>query len=1135
MHPKKVGRSFAPIYFYFRGLCWPGIGKHISMSLTIRNARQAWRRLVRAYPEVKAQGILAAELGAFGPGKVTKKGDVSLAGTRTYVNALVIFGESQAEAIRTTIPQEILAFARDGPVNSSQEFRLDPRSSETERLEMLRAIQTVVRDRAGFYPSIRLELGGRPLTFFNLNDLAGLIAADAERYEVDEDDGRELGSDFKLIVTNRHVGLDAGREQRQGAFFPHYSNRLDLSRYGIYQNREEADYEDTCLIQAMITSGLDDVYIAAARTRVQTRDFPQRRLKALALQIGVDFQVHTLRSAAMQNRRVFEYSSGVEGAPLVRLALLEGHYFVYDERTQYTTYFAGNYDRVLALADERERPIEDFSGLTAITQGRRGLVGKTERARARPVDSWHLIRNLLRSEGAFTRIPVMDASDVGYTDLNKKRIAEGDYELEDQIPDECDLITFKNREKSVSEIRRVVYADFETATKNNAGKPLPAHVPYMVGFAVQEGANGEVGAARSFYSADPARLVGDWLDAIVEGVAPERDRSYSQSASILVYYHNLRYDWAAMVEHVMVEELIEKDHALYEVTIVHKGRRIAIRDSYKLIPAPLSAFGKMFNLDVEKDVMPYDHYTIERVRAGLPRVPIAGVRGLLPEDKRGAFAANVERLGMRGSFDPIAYASHYCEMDVKVLAGGIRTFRSQVREAFEMDVYAYRTISSLSYEYQVKEGCFEGCRTLSGANNLFVSRAVVGGQCQIANNEPHASDEPLVDFDMTSCYPSAQASIRGYPTGNAKVIRDVEAFDLGDDRPYYVEIELLDAHYVDTAHHDFPAFCEKTDGISNWTDRPGQRRYVVNNTMLSDIIRHYGSIRGTHYRVLRGLVFEGWNPRINEVITAMFERRRELKRQRNPLQQVYKLMLNSSYGKLIVKPSATTLRIFRRDAEPKIASFIANNYSRISRRIDTGKQSMFVVHSSLSTHRSSPQAGAFVLAQAKWLMRSVFLHAREKDVRIHYTDTDSMILAQKDLPVLMERFGGDGDLGTFHTDLESGPLSKIKGGPLYSSASVFHSKKVYHLLLTKRDEEGRLHYDETTHARCKGIPTGALEYEAEQRGLSVRDLYTRALAGETFEVDLLMGGERPAFRYNDQMAVRSIDKFTRTLAAARNV
>lgn len=1105
------------------------------MSLTIRNARQAWRRLVRAYPEVKAQGILAAELGAFGPGKVTKKGDVSLAGTRAYVNALVIFGEAQAKAVRTAIPPEISAFARNGPVNSSQEFHLDPRSTETERLEMLRAIQGLVRDRAGFYPSIGLKLGGRSLTFFNLNDLAGLIAADAERYEVDDDEGRELGNEFKLIVSNRHVGLDAGREQRQGAFFPHYSNRLDLSRYGIYRSREEADYEDTCLIQAMITSGLDDVYVAAARARVQTRDFPQRRLKALALQIGVDFQVHTLRSAAMQNRRVFEYSSGVEGAPLVRLALLEGHYFVYDEQTEYSTYFSANYDRVLALADERGQPVEGFAGLTAVTQGRRGLVGKTDRTRARPVDSWHLIRNLLRSEAAFTRIPVMDACDVGYTDLNRQRIAEADYVLEDQVPDEVNHITFKDRGRAVGDIRRVVYADFETATKNNAGKPLPAHVPYMVGFAIQDGVNGEVEAARSIYSADPAHLVGEWLDAIIEGVAPERWKPGLQTPSILVYYHNLRYDWAAMVEYVTVDQMIEKDHALYEVTVVHKGRRIAIRDSYKLIPASLSAFGKMFNLDVEKDVMPYDHYTIERVRAGLPRVQVAGVRGLLPEGKRDAFAANVERLGMRGSFDPIAYASYYCEMDVKVLAEGIRTFRSQVREAFDMDIYAYRTISSLSYEYQVKEGCFEGCRTLSGVNNLFVSRAVIGGQCQIANNEPHSSDEALVDFDMTSCYPSAQASIRGYPTGEARVIREIDAFDLGDQRPYYVEIELLDAHYDDTAHHDFPALCEKADGVSNWTNRPGQRRYVVNNTMMDDIIRHYGSVRDTHYRVLRGLVFEGWNPRINEVIKAMFERRQELKRQRNPLQLVYKLMLNSSYGKLIVKPSATTLRIFRRDADPKIASFIANNYSRISRRIDTGKQSMFVVHSSLSTHRSSPQAGAFVLAQAKWLMRSVFLHAREKDVRIHYTDTDSMILAQKDLPVLMERFGGDGDLGTFHTDLESEPLSKIKGGPLYSSASVFHSKKVYHLMLTKRDQEGRLHYDETTHARCKGIPTGALEYEAERRGLSVRDLYTRALAGETFEVDLLMGGERPAFRYNDQMAVRSIDKFSRTLAAARIV
>ena len=43
---------------------------------------------------------------------------------------------------------------------------------------------------------------------------------------------------------------------------------------------------------------------------------------------------------------------------------------------------------------------------------------------------------------------------------------------------------------------------------------------------------------------------------------------------------------------------------------------LRFQDSYKMIPEPLSKFGKMFKLDQEKEIMPYTLYTEDFVENG---------------------------------------------------------------------------------------------------------------------------------------------------------------------------------------------------------------------------------------------------------------------------------------------------------------------------------------------------------------------------------------------------------------------------------------------------------------------------------------------------------------------------------------
>ena len=59
------------------------------------------------------------------------------------------------------------------------------------------------------------------------------------------------------------------------------------------------------------------------------------------------------------------------------------------------------------------------------------------------------------------------------------------------------------------------------------------------------------------------------------------------------------------------------------------------KDSYKLIPMPLTYFGKCFKLDVSKEAMPYNVYTYENVSMGA--CSIQSALDILKDDKNNIF------------------------------------------------------------------------------------------------------------------------------------------------------------------------------------------------------------------------------------------------------------------------------------------------------------------------------------------------------------------------------------------------------------------------------------------------------------------------------------------------------------------
>jgi hypothetical protein len=88
------------------------------------------------------------------------------------------------------------------------------------------------------------------------------------------------------------------------------------------------------------------------------------------------------------------------------------------------------------------------------------------------------------------------------------------------------------------------------------------------------------------------------------------------------------------------------------------------------------------------------------------------------------------------------------------------------------------------------------------------------------------------------------------------------------------------------------------------------------------------------FDVIDGYYFnEGHNSKINNVISFLYSKRKQLKKEKNPAQLVIKELMNSMYGKTILKPIETETVVKKIEQYEKYISF---NYNFIHSSIKVG-------------------------------------------------------------------------------------------------------------------------------------------------------------------------------------------------------
>jgi len=894
------------------------------------------------------------------------------------------------------------------------------------------------------------------------------------------------------------LGKPPESTQPTGAFFSYTHNleKVDLSRYGVYTEEQEKHddkiYDINCICHALQEYGLD---ITPIKHLVRNRNIPQKDLKIVAETLKIYISLKYIKDEKKKNHY------GDRTLPEIRIGNINDHYFLI-EKTNNTSYSIENY-----------HDIHEIEGYNMIYKKYNGSYKKSK---DRFIDSYKLIKMLYNDKDKYLK--EIKYHHNLYKSVYHEKICEfGSLSYDENV----NTLLNEPRNGDDKEIIETYFFDYETTTRKLKDEST-IHKPYCV--YTDKHRDGFWGENCGKY------LLNDLCDK--HGVSTKSD-DYKDvlkfKKCVKLIAHNAGYDFRFLMKHLFYGvDTIEKNNGLMSGKAYHYFRdkviALDIRDSLKLINMPLKKFGACFNLDVEKEIMPYDLYTEEAVYNRY--IPLKFCLKYVSDDDYKQFMYNLERWSCiytndkgKKMVDIHKYAGEYCYMDCVTLRDGFNTFKKLVYDATAQDINNYISLASMSNDYLLLKGCYEDVYKVSGVPRHFIQKCVVGGRCMTARNEKIIKrDCKISDFDAVSLYPSAMKRMRGFLKGKPKVITDFRP-ELYDGYFIYIQVTNIKKAY------DFPLASVLTDkGIRHFkNDLIGEFIYC-DRTMLEDLI----TFCGLEYDFIKGYYYdEGFNTKINETMEHLFKQRLKYKKLKNPIQMVFKELMNSSYGKTFMKPIDSDKEYI---AVKDLQKFIDYHYNNVKSIVLCDNKKLYRVEKikSIDTHFNNVHCGVEILSMSKRIMNEVMCLADDNNFNMYITDTDSIHIDTDKVPLLGDLFKnkysrdliGKG-MGQFHTDFE---MEGNIDDPI-STDAVFLGKKCYCDKLLAHDKDGNEIYD--YHYRMKGVPSDCIKHKADtEYGGDIIKLYEDLYYNEDgLEFNLLAC--RPKFEYHKNMTISSKSKFMR--------
>ena len=675
---------------------------------------------------------------------------------------------------------------------------------------------------------------------------------------------------------------------------------------------------------------------------------------------------------------------------------------------------------------------------------------------------------------------------------------------------------------------------------------------------------------------------------------------YAGKFNIKLIAHNAGYDFRFIKEHLANQSTIESGSFLICCNATFGARknplRLQIIDSYRMISMKLADFPNMFpSIKMNKEFMPYSCYTndllIVKHGFGVLKELI-----LAPEFHTGnkvvdasnlkLFKANCKKWdcyysegrGKPKKVNMMTYAVKYCELDVLILKEGYNCFMEGIKEITKENKMGYDpininkcyTIAGVADEFLRKDGCYEETYQLSGVVRAFIQKCVVGGRCMTRANKKvivnggvnstckrhkTALKKKIIkdlkfyiqDNDACSLYPSAMFRMKGFLKGKPKVLTE-DLIDNGQKwlskncSAYFVEIVVKRVGIG----RNFPCMSYTDDaGNREWLvgkDAVGKHLYC-DNTMLEDWVRFHD----IDYEIVRGYYYEdGYNTQVNTTIKNLYDGRLKLKAEGNPLEKIIKLIMNSSYGRCLMKPHET--KVVSKSVAQK-EKYVSKWYDYIKEvSLDEGGKNYTIKQfDSINDHFNDVAQGVCILSMSKRIMNEVMCLAEDNGLDMYYTDTDSIHINSLDVDILevefdkkylknipeeearwrkpfigkyMGQFHNDFDLTIKEWNTTTEMFDKKSCKNVASRKFIALGKKCYNdWLVGTLDGVER----EGTHSRMKGVPDYCIEDTS---------VYDEMLWNEDpdkkVEFDLLKikGSEKLCFKFNKDHTITNMNDDT---------
>lgn len=542
-----------------------------------------------------------------------------------------------------------------------------------------------------------------------------------------------------------------------------------------------------------------------------------------------------------------------------------------------------------------------------------------------------------------------------------------------------------------------IVADTETVLINNI------HVPYAVGFLVVEpgdALSSEMSnSIETYFSEDypfqiyetihkrSNKMLYDFIERI--GVVVRRNPSIKT-----VYFHNLsRFDGILLLKYFATYDEkysfkpLLRNSRLYEL-VIYRDRNMLfrLRDSLMLLPGSLNYLAN--NL-----------------------CPQLGAKGCIPHDE-------VQESNLTPLRDQLL---EYMKQDILLLGGIMHTAQEIYYYQYKVDIVNKRTLSSLALEIFRTTYYDQKIWPIHIPNrneDTFIRRGYYGGHSD--SYIPYG--ENLYSYDVNSLYPFI---MKTYPMpGGEPVWQDhLEGQDLDNLHGF------IEAYIVCPPNLKRP-FLPYRDAKSKTLIFPTGAFVGV---YYSEELKYARNI-GYQVTPLSGYMFQKMKTSPFETfVSNLFEKRTEAKRKgHDAMSYVYKILMNSLYGRFGINPECTQTEVCGHD-----------RYSDLIRRrdiilADKLSEKYYIVSYKTNTERapdsewSAPKISAVQLAAAITACARIHMYPYISREDCYYTDTDSVVLAS---PIPED-------------EVSSTELGKLKM-EYFVKKGIFLAPKSYYILTTE--------------------------------------------------------------------------------------